>query len=100
GRPDARPVDPGFAARALGLAKASALVGALVAGLYAGYGIFLPRHLEMADRRDRAFVCLFAVVAAVLLAAAGLWLERVLRGPPGGMERPAEARPDAGGGGR
>jgi MFS family permease len=90
GRPDARSVDPGFAARALGLAKASALVGALVAGLYAGYGIFLARHLEMDDRRDRAFVCLFAVVAAVLLAAAGLWLERVLRVPPDEMEPPED----------
>lgn len=90
GRPDARSVDPGFAARALGLAKASALVGSLVAGLYAGYGIFLARHLDMDDRRDRAFVCLFAVVAAVLLAAAGLWLERVLRVPPDEMEPPED----------
>lgn len=90
GRPDARPVDPGFAARALGIAKASALVGALFAGVYAGYGIFLARHLEMDDRRDRAFVCLFAVVAAVLLAAAGLWLERVLRVPPDELEPPED----------
>ena len=35
GRVDARPVDPGFAARSLGLAKASALVGAVIVGVYA-----------------------------------------------------------------
>jgi len=90
GHPDARPVDPGFAARALGIAKASALVGALFAGLYTGYGIFLARHLEMDERRDRVFICLFAVVAAVLLAAAGLWLERVLRVPPDELEPPED----------
>ncbi len=88
GRPDARPVDPVFAARSLLVAKASSLAGALIAGLYAGYGIFLAGNLNMADRRDRAIVCLVAVIAAVLLAAAGLWLERVLRVPPDELEPP------------
>ncbi len=82
GRVDARPVDPMFASRSLGLAKASALVGALVAGLYAGFGVFLARDLAVDVRRERALLCLVAVVAAVLLAVAGLWLERVLRVPP------------------
>jgi Protein of unknown function (DUF3180) len=88
GRVDARPVDPGFAARALGVAKASSLVGALFAGIYAGYGIFLAGDLGTSGRRDRAVVCLAAVVAAILLAAAGLWLERVLRVPPDEREPP------------
>lgn len=81
-RADARPVDPVFAARALGLAKASAIVGALVAGFYGGFGIFLAADLDAAARREGALAALFAVIAAVLLAAAGVWLERVLRVPP------------------
>jgi hypothetical protein len=92
GRVDARPVDPGFAARSVGLGKASALVGAFFAGLYAGYGIFLAGDLNMDDRRERAFVCLLAVVAAILLAAAGLWLERVLRVPPDEFQPPEDTQ--------
>jgi Protein of unknown function (DUF3180) len=90
--PDARPVDPLAAARALGIAKASALVGALVAGLYAGVGLYFARDLDVEVRRERAVVCLVAVVAALALVAAGLWLERVLRVPPD--EHDEHGRPD------
>ena len=82
GSADARPVDPVFTARALGLAKASAIVGALIAGLYGGFGVFLAADLDAEARREGALAAVFAVIAAVLLAAAGIWLERVLRVPP------------------
>lgn len=86
----ARPVDPLVAARALGIAKASAIVGALVLGLYAGVGLYFARDLDIDVRRERAVVCLLAVVAALLLIVAGLLLERVLRIPPDQEDEPGE----------
>jgi len=85
--PAAKLVDPLFAARALGIAKASALVGAIVAGIYGGYAAFLARDLSLDTRRERAIVSLIATLAAIALAAAGVWLERVLRVPPEEDER-------------
>jgi Protein of unknown function (DUF3180) len=82
GRVDIKPVDPLLAARAVVFAKASSLVGALVAGVYAGYGAFLLRDLEVAPRRDRAILCALSVAAAVLLVLAALFVEWVCRVPP------------------
>lgn len=76
-----RPVDPFFAARSVALAKACAHVGAVVVGLYAGYGIFLLPDLDIALRRDRAIVCAVTVLAGVVLVAVAVWLERVCRLP-------------------
>lgn len=80
-RPGARPVDPLQAARAAMLARASCVVGALAAGLYLGYGIYLVRDLDIGALRERAVMCLASVVGGVLLAAAGYFLERVCRLP-------------------
>jgi len=81
-RPGARPVDPMLAARAVVLAKASALGGALVGGLYAGYAAYLVGDLVSAARRGLAVRSALCVVGGVLLVAAGLLLERVCRIPP------------------
>ncbi len=81
GKPEKRP-HPLSMARMAVLGKASAHVGPLVGGLYLGYLLVLLPDLEIGSRRDRAWLCLVAVLAAVLLSAAGLLLERLCRVPP------------------
>jgi hypothetical protein len=81
-RPDARPINPLLAARAAVMAKASSPVGALVVGLYAGYGGYLLQEVMIAARRQLALLCGFAVLAGVAVVAAALFLESVCRLPP------------------
>lgn len=80
-RPEKR-LDPLSMARMAVLGKASAHVGPVVGGLYGGYLLVLLPALEIDARRDRAVVCLVAVLASVALSAAGLLLERSCRVPP------------------
>jgi hypothetical protein len=61
------------------LGKASAHVGPIVGGLYGGYGLILLPTLDIGDRRDRAVLAGGAVLAALVLTAAGLFLERSCR---------------------
>lgn len=62
------------------LARASALVGALAAGGYAGYGItWLGDASELAD--ERLLRCGVAVVGGFLMMLASLALERACRVP-------------------
>lgn len=83
GRPGAHRLDPIFAARAAALAKASSLVGALVAGLYIGVGIFLLIDYESsAVERRRLIACGVTVATALVMLAAALFLEHVLKVPP------------------
>jgi uncharacterized protein DUF3180 len=72
-------------ARMVVFGKASAHLGPIVGGLYAGYGLVLLPDLDIESRRDRAVLALFAVLAAALLALAGLLLERFCR-VPGGVD--------------
>jgi hypothetical protein len=80
--PDAKGVDPLSAARAVVLGQASALVAALVTGIYGGIGVFL---LTMGDappaRSGQALTALFAVLAGIAVMAAGLWIQHVCRLP-------------------
>ena len=69
-------------ARMAVLGKASAHVGPIVGGFYLGYLLLLAPRLGVVDRRDRAVICLVALVAALALSAGGLWLERLCRVPP------------------
>ncbi|MFF2652442.1 DUF3180 domain-containing protein [Streptomyces sp. NPDC058045] len=80
-QPDAKGVDPLVAARAVGFAQASALVAALVAGGYAGTGVFLLEFLDIPARRDQAITAGFSVLAGLGVIAAALFLERVCRLP-------------------
>jgi hypothetical protein len=73
-------------ARMAVLGKASAHVGPLVGGLYAGYLLVLLPGLEIASRRDRSVLCLVALLASVGLSVAGLVLERACRVPPSGTD--------------
>jgi hypothetical protein len=66
-------------ARMAVLGKASAHVGPIVGGLYGGYALVLLPTLDIGDRRDRALLAGAAVLASLLLTAAGLFLERICR---------------------
>ncbi|KFG74904.1 DUF3180 domain-containing protein [Streptomyces mutabilis] len=79
--PGAKGVDPMMAARAVVLGQASALVAALVAGMYGGTGVFLLEFLDVPPRRDQAAYAGFSVVAGVAVIAAAIFLERVCKLP-------------------
>ncbi|MFC1418274.1 DUF3180 domain-containing protein [Streptacidiphilus cavernicola] len=80
--PGAKGVDPLSAARAVVLGQASALVAALVTGIYGGIGVFL---LTMGNappaRSNQALTALFAVLAGLAVMAAGLWIQHICRLP-------------------
>lgn len=81
-RPGAPPVQPLVAARSLALAKASAVVGAVMTGVWAGLLLYvLPRLDFLAAASDDARTGTVGVLAALSLVAAGLWLEYTCRTP-------------------
>ncbi|GGV83183.1 DUF3180 domain-containing protein [Streptomyces griseoloalbus] len=80
-QPDAKGVDPLMAARAVVFGQASALVAALVAGMYGGVGVFLLESLDIPARRDQAIYAGFSVLAGVGVIAAAIFLERVCKLP-------------------
>ncbi|MGW3494047.1 DUF3180 domain-containing protein [Streptomyces sp. NPDC001020] len=80
-RADAKGVDPLMAARAVVFGQASALVAALVAGLYGGTGVVLLESLDLPSRRDQAIYAGFSVLAAIAVIVAALFLERVCKLP-------------------
>lgn len=69
-------IDPNRAVNFLVLAKASVLVGAAVAGVYAGYGLQYVDALGYDAPTQRVIRAGVAVVAGVLIVVAGLLLER------------------------
>jgi hypothetical protein len=79
--PEAKGVDPLMAARAVVFGQASALVAAMVAGMYGGTGVFLLELLDIPARRDQAIYAGFSVVAGIGVIAAALFLERVCKLP-------------------
>ncbi|MEV0262951.1 DUF3180 domain-containing protein [Streptomyces sp. NPDC050617] len=81
-RPGAKGVDPLVAARAVVFGQASALVAALVAGMYGGTGVFLWMDgLDVTARRDQAIYAGASVVAGICVVAAAFFMERVCRLP-------------------
>ncbi|MFB9522696.1 DUF3180 domain-containing protein [Streptomyces cremeus] len=89
-RPGAKGVDPMMAARAVVFGQASALVAALVAGLYGGVGVhLLTEALDLPARRDQALYAGFSVLAGAAVVAAAFFLERVLRLPDDDEGAPA-----------
>ncbi len=94
-RPEAKGVDPMLAARAVVFGQASALVAALVAGVYGGVCVFLiASQLDIPPRRDQAVYSGCAVVAGAAVVAAALFLERVCRIPD---DEDPDKRPNGGG---
>lgn len=73
--------DPIVVARVLALAKASSMLGALMAGGWLGAALYLlPRMAKEAPRDDLPSAMIGAVCAMILIAAA-LWLEQCCRTP-------------------
>jgi drug/metabolite transporter (DMT)-like permease len=89
GRRAGKPAYPLFVSRMVALAKASSLVGAVVAGLAAGFVIYLSGQLTASVPREDALTAAVTVVAALVLACAAIFLENSCRvpDPPGGLER-------------
>ena len=79
--PEAKGVDPLMAARAVVFGQASALVAALVSGMYGGTGVLLLESLDIPARRDQAIYAGFSVLAGIAVIAAAIFLERVCRLP-------------------
>ncbi|MFC5803010.1 DUF3180 domain-containing protein [Streptomyces formicae] len=80
-RPDAKGVEPLMAARAVVFGQASALVAALVSGMYGGTGVYLLGFLDIPARRDQVIYAGFSVVAGLAVIAAAIFLERVCKLP-------------------
>ena len=89
-RPGAPPVQPLVAARSLALAKASAVVGAVMTGVWAGLLVYvLPRLDFLAAAGEDARTGAVGVVAGLSLVTAALWLEYCCRTPtPPDSDRP------------
>ncbi|MBW0102825.1 DUF3180 domain-containing protein [Pseudonocardia sp. KRD-291] len=85
------PVDPLLAARAVVLAKASAVAGSFVSGLWAGVLTYtLPMAGAVTAAAADSVTAGIGLVCALVLVGAALWLEHCCRTPddPEGDERP------------
>lgn len=80
----AKPLQPIAVARMVALAKASSVVGALFAGLSAGFLAYVSGSLDKQAYRADAFASGGTLAAAVILVAAALYLEYACRIPPSG----------------
>jgi Protein of unknown function (DUF3180) len=80
--PGTWPVPPLVAARSLALAKASALVGAAMVGVWAGLLVYtVPRLGVLAAAGDDTRTGVLGVVASLSLVCSALWLEYCCRTP-------------------
>jgi hypothetical protein len=76
-----RYIEPHRAVNLLVIAKASALVGALVAGGYLGFGAQFLDSLDIMLPRQRVIRSGLAVLASLVMMVGGLLLERALKVP-------------------
>lgn len=92
-RPGARPVQALVAAKAVVLAKASSLAGAITGGAWLGVlGYVLPLRAQLPSAASDTVSAAIGVVCSGALVAAGLWLEYCCRTP----DRPDDPEPDGG----
>ena len=80
-RAGARVLHPLQVARAAALAKASSPTGSLLLGVYGGLLVQLAQR-DAEQARVDALVCALSALAALLLVASALLLERACRTPP------------------
>lgn len=81
-RPGSRPVQALTAAKAVVLAKASSLAGAITGGAWLGVlGYVLPLRSELASAASDTVTAALGAVCAAALVAAALWLEHCCRTP-------------------
>ena len=74
-------MDPQRAVAFLVLGKASALAGALVAGVYFGFALRYLTRLDAPGPRERVIASAVCVVAGLALCAVGMLLERACKVP-------------------
>lgn len=87
------PVQPLTAARAVALAKASSLVGAIMVGAWAGVlGYVLPRRSDLAAAANDTPSAAIGVVCSAALVGAALWLEYCCKTPKGPDEEDGDSR--------
>ncbi|MDT0348011.1 DUF3180 domain-containing protein [Pseudonocardia charpentierae] len=81
-RSGARPVQPLVAARAVLVARASALAGAVMTGVWAGLLAYVaPRSGDVAAAAGDTTAAALGVVGALVLVGGGLWLQHCCRTP-------------------
>jgi Protein of unknown function (DUF3180) len=81
GRRGLKPAAPLFVSRMVALAKASSVAGAAIAGLAAGFIVYLSGSLTAAVPRQDAVTAVVTFASAILLACAALYLEYCCRVP-------------------
>lgn len=83
GRPvEGKPLEPLTVARAVALAKASSVLGAIMLGAWVGVGAYLlPRRDELSAAADDLPSAIIGAVCAIALIGAALWLEYCCRAP-------------------
>ncbi len=92
---DAKPLHPLAAARVAVMAVAAGLVGAVVAGGYAGFAVVVLMDLDSDFRREQLVLALLSFAAALALVVAAHLLERACRLPEDGGDEGADAGPSA-----
>ncbi|MDQ3886974.1 MAG: DUF3180 domain-containing protein [Actinomycetota bacterium] len=93
-QPGSQPMPVLAAAKAVMLAKASSLAGALVTGAWLGVlGYVLPRRSDVTAAAADTVAAVIGAVCAVALVAAGLWLEHCCRTPDPPLPRDPADRP-------
>jgi hypothetical protein len=91
-RPGSRPVQALTAAKAVVVAKASSLAGAVTAGGWLGVlGYVLPLRSQLASAASDTLTAVIGVVCAAALVAAALWLEHCCRTPDDPSEPPGSS---------
>jgi Protein of unknown function (DUF3180) len=81
-KPGTRPVQPLVAARAVLVARASAVAGALMVGAWAGLlGYVAPRSADIAAAGDDTVAAVVGAIGALALVAGALWLQHCCRTP-------------------
>lgn len=81
---------PIVAARAVALAKASALVGAAAAGVWLGFLLYVfPQRSVLRAAVEDSPGAVVGLVAGLALAAAALWLEHCCKAPEEPPDEPA-----------
>jgi DMSO reductase anchor subunit len=79
-----RPVQPLTAARAVALAKASSVLGAIMLGVWGGVlGYVLPRRSQIIAAGSDTTAAVIGSVCAMILVGAALWLEYCCKAPKG-----------------
>jgi Protein of unknown function (DUF3180) len=95
-KPGTRPINPLVAARAVLLARASALAGAIMVGVWAGLlGYVAPRSADIAAAAGDTAAAAVGVIGALALVAGALWLQHCCRTPDQPEDDPDDG-PDPG----